>query len=443
MSRSNTNVSSVQDVASALLDERKFRFNGKLTRHDWVRWMPVARSYIRKGGKGLLLDLIDVTHHRMICTLLRKSATEVENLSNDEFIKGMDVALLPLSAHEVLLELAGVKLSVGDLRACVGEYIGEYDVILKDLPDQIKPPAKGIVKLFLKGLSGDDSLRKLVAEGEPETFAAAVEACLKAVDVLRQARMLVATKSSTANVQDTPANNAKHRSQPAQGGRRSSSSSGITTNSSGSSSAPSTGAPQSNSNASKGQQQHIERKQVVCFNCGKEGHVRRQCTEHKAYMMSESGATIDQAFIVEVSLNAKKATVLLDTGATRSFISDELSAAIGGMYCSDDISEISLLGGQKCKPTSKVQVKVLQIKALGLTIERCQEEFLVLQPMPTDLDAIFSASLAVNSGLLQAVMNARVHHQLPLNASGAEQEDWEVVSENGNKTEEQRRIKLV
>jgi hypothetical protein len=442
MSRNNNNVSSVQDVASALLDEKKFRFNGKLTRHDWVRWMPLARSYIRKGGKGLLLDLIDVTHHRMICTLLRKSAVELENMSNDEFIRGMDIALLPASAHEVLLELAAVKLGQGDLRACVGEYIGEYDVILKDLPDQIKPPAKGIVRLFLKGLVVDEPLRRLVAEGEPETFAAVAEASLKAVDVLRQARMLVGSKGG---VQDAslPVNQARHRpsTQPAQSGKgsSSSSSSGMTTTASGGTTnsvgavVVATTAPKSNLNKRQG-----EHKQVVCFNCGKEGHVRRQCTEHqKAYMMTESGATgaanIDDVFIVDAELNGKKTRVLLDTGATRSVVSTKLSKIIGGANCSDDMKDILLLGGQKCTPTSKIQVDILEIKALGLTSERRGEEFLVLKQMPSNLDAIFSATLAVSSGLLQLVMNARVHHQLQSNEIASEDQDWEEVSDNGSK----------
>ena len=130
------------ELAAVLLDERKFRFVGQLTRQDWLRWVPTARAYLRKGGKGLLLDLLDVKEHRVVSSLLKKPLLEVERMANDEFLQAMGEALLPADAHEVLSSLQRIKMAASaDTRANLCDFLGAFELVLTDLPARITPPA--------------------------------------------------------------------------------------------------------------------------------------------------------------------------------------------------------------------------------------------------------------------------------------------------------------
>lgn len=185
------------ELAAILLDERKFRFEGRLSREDWIRWLPTARSYLRKGGKGLLLDLMDVSCHRALSGLLRRTAREIEQLSNEEFIAEVTKALLPQNTQEVIAELQKVRMTLNeDLRASVSEYVGAFEMVLMDLPKELTPPVKRVVRLFIEGLT-DETLRNLVRDMEPETLVDAIDGTYKMAEELRQARSLLRPRRGT------------------------------------------------------------------------------------------------------------------------------------------------------------------------------------------------------------------------------------------------------
>lgn len=154
--------------------------------------------------------------------------------------------------------------------------------------------------------------------------------------------------------------------------------------------------------------------------------MRRDCPSSKAF--TASAASIENPFTLRAEFNKRPLTVLLDTGATASFCSKDIATALGGEETSQGMSQIGLLDGKSCHPKSRMKMKHLTIDAIGLSVLMSDIEFSVLDEMPTGIDVIASAGLSIDSGLLQTVLNNRIHQQLTPKVE--DETDWEQVEDS-------------
>ena len=78
------------------------------------------------------------------------------------------------------------------------------------------------------------------------------------------------------------------------------------------------------------------RKPIVCFKCGKEGHMKRQCNKGKhkicsyGYPLDLINHTVSRVPIVKVSVNGKEANALVDTGCSGCLVQAEMVTSWSG-----------------------------------------------------------------------------------------------------------------
>lgn len=179
---------SVGDLAATLIKEADFRFTGPLTRRNWLNWLPTARAYIRKGGRGHLLDLFDVEMHAVIILKLGQTEAAVRQAGNEEFMGNLTRVLLPRTMLEVIQELKSLSLGPTD---SLGKYIGTFDLIVVGLAENTRPSDERMVEIFIEGIE-HETLKKLMKEVAPRTladaYAKALENCriIKATNEVRK-----------------------------------------------------------------------------------------------------------------------------------------------------------------------------------------------------------------------------------------------------------------
>lgn len=179
---------SVGDLAATLIKEADFRFTGTLTRRNWLNWLPTARAYIRKGGRGHLLDLFDVEMHTVILhNLGQTDAAAVRQAGNEEFIGNMTRALLPRTMLEVIRELKSLSLGQTD---SLGKYIGTFDLIVVGLAENTRPSDERMVEIFIEGIE-HKTLKKLMKEVAPRTLADAYAKALENARIIQTANEVI------------------------------------------------------------------------------------------------------------------------------------------------------------------------------------------------------------------------------------------------------------
>jgi hypothetical protein len=191
------------EVISALIKEPMLV---TLSKAAWQAFLPLFKQYTRKGGKTHLCELIDINLHS---TILLRSKTKgvLTDLSDNEVMGLIQKIFLPADSHETIFLLSQIRMSdsrqLSEDQLC--EYVNSYELILKDLPRELIPREKRVVKQFIAGID-NKLVRSNLLELELDSFAEAREESLVIVRDI-----LVAQKRLRMNVSSDPTATNFHR----------------------------------------------------------------------------------------------------------------------------------------------------------------------------------------------------------------------------------------
>ncbi len=136
-----------------------------------------------------------------------------------------------------------------------------------------------------------------------------------------------------------------------------------------------------------------QKKTVKCYICGEEGHISPNCTKKKKelntiFIEQNSGQELTG---VIGTINNQKIFMVLDTGATGSFLPKKLTNKLGISGETADNMWIKCASNKKAKICGKVKLKIQLGSVMVL------EEFYIVEDLKHD--AFLGATFAIKNGL--------------------------------------------